>query len=358
MTLLSDPSRSARSVTRAAHAGAHHATVTRARRAGSGHRAGPSRRRGLLRPARTPGFSRSRVALLGTTVLAVLAIGGPLLFGLLDPAVETEQVAPAPTAVAAPARVPTPGPPVPAAAPGPSPVQAAVEAADATVTRRGADVGIAVLDRSTGALALNDEADDAMNSASLSKLLTAIDLLDRGAAGRVEVTAADRRLVRAALGPSDDPAMNALWTRFGGQSGITRVVERLGLEDTAVPADPSQWGEVQLSARDMTTVFRHVLETMAPGDRDLLLGAMSRAPATASDGFDQAFGLLDPDGRGVAAKQGWLCCLKSSVDLHSTGVLDPEGRYVVAVLSNQPFGYAAARAVVDDAVGALRDVLV
>ncbi|MCD2186370.1 serine hydrolase [Actinomycetospora soli] len=322
-----------------------------------GHRAAPARRRGLLRPSRTPGYARSRRALLGTTLLVVLALGGPLLVGLLDPPVETEQVAPSPTPVAAPSRAPDPVP-VPAPAPQSSPVQAAVEAADATVTRRGADVGIAVLDRTTGALALNDEADDAMNSASLSKLLTAVDLLDRGAAGRVPVTAADRRLVRAALGPSDDPAMNALWTRFGGQSGITRVIERLGLEDTEVPADPSQWGEVQLSARDMTTVFRHVLETMAPADRDLVLGAMSAAPATASDGFDQAFGLLAPEQRGVAAKQGWLCCLQSSVDLHSAGVLDPEGRFVVAVLSNQPFGYAAARAVLDDAVGALREVLV
>lgn len=278
-----------------------------------------------------------------------------MLVPLLDPAVETEQVAPAPTPVAAPTPAPTP-----AAAPvaETSPVQAAVEAADATVTRRGADVGIAVLDRRTGALASNDEATDAMNSASLSKLLTAIDVLDRGAAGTVSVTDADRRLLRAALGPSDDPSMNALWSRFGGQAGITRVIDRLDLQDTEVPADPSQWGEVQLSARDMTTVVRHVLEGMRPDDRDLVLGAMSGAPATASDGFDQGFGLFDPATRGeAAAKQGWLCCLRNSIDLHSAGTLDADGRYVVAVLSNQPFGYAAARSVLDDAVGALRGVL-
>ncbi|MEJ2870056.1 serine hydrolase [Actinomycetospora sp. OC33-EN08] len=329
--------------------------MTRARSRQAGRRAARPRR-GLLAPSRTPGFRRSRGVLLAAAVVAVLVVGSPFLLGLLDPQVETEQVAPAPTPVAAPAAPAAPAPT--AAAPAPSPAQAAVEAADATVTRRGADVGIAVLDRATGALALNDEADDAMNSASLSKLLTAIDLLDRGAEGRVTVTAGDRRLVRAALGPSDDPSMNALWTRFGGQAGITRVVERLDLQDTAVPDDPSQWGEVQLSARDMTTVFRHVLEAMGPADRDLVLGAMSAAPTTASDGFDQGFGLLAPDQRGAAAKQGWLCCLQSSIDLHTAGVLDPQGRFVVAVLSNQPFGYDAARAVVDDAVGALRERLV
>ena len=308
----------------------------------------------MLGPSRTPGYRRSSRTAVLLAALVVLVVGGPMLVPLLDPAVETEQVAPAPTPVTTPAtQAPTP---VPVAET--SPVQAAVEAADATVTRRGADVGIAVLDRRTGALATNDDATATMNSASLSKLLTAIDVLDRGAAGTVTVGEADRRLVRAALGPSDDPSMNALWSRFGGQAGITRVIERLGLQDTEVPGDPSQWGEVQLSARDMTTVVRHVLEGMRPDDRDLVLGAMAAAPTTAADGFDQGFGLFDPATRGrAAAKQGWLCCLRNSIDLHSAGTLDADGRYVVAVLSNQPFGYAAARSVLDDAVGALRGVL-
>jgi hypothetical protein len=38
-------------------------------------------------------------------------------------------------------------------------------------------------------------------------------------------------------------------------------------------------------------------------------------------------------------------------------VLDPWGRYVVALLSNQPFGYPAARGVLDDAAAAARDAL-
>lgn len=237
-----------------------------------------------------------------------------------------------------------------------SPARQAVDAGDATVTRDGVDVGIAVLDRRTGTLATNDAGASLFNSASLSKVLTVVDVLTQAGAGGITDT--ERRLIQAALGPSDDEAMNSLYTRSGGSSGITRVIERLGLQDTTVSADSSQWGEVQLSPRDMTSVLRFVVEGLAPADRDLVLAAMTAAPAQATDGFDQAFGLLDPARRGpAAAKQGWLCCLGDSVDLHSAGIPDEAGRYVVAILSQQPFGYPAARSVLDDASAAVRDVL-
>ncbi|MCD2193040.1 class A beta-lactamase-related serine hydrolase [Actinomycetospora endophytica] len=288
---------------------------------------------------------RRAVVVLG--VVGVLLVGGPFLWPVIDPPVEVERVAPAPAPV-----VPTA--PAPAAPVVPAPVQAAVEAADATVTRAGAVVGIALLDRTTGTLATNDEAAEPMNAASLAKVLTAVDVLSGGSSS---ATDDDRALLRAALGPSDDPAMNTLWSRHGGAAGIARVVDRLSLTDTALPGEPSQWGEVQLSARDTTTVLRFVLEGLAPTDAELLRSTMSDAPARAADGFDQAYGLLDPDRRSAAAKQGWLCCLDSSIDLHTAGFLDGDGRYVLAILSNQPFGYAAARTVLDDATGAIRDRL-
>lgn len=254
----------------------------------------------------------------------------------------------------APAPMPSTTAQQPGPAAEPSPAQAAVDAGDATVTRDGTDVGIAVLDRRTGTLATNDAGASLFNSASLSKVLTAVDLLT----DTEESTDTERRLIQAALGPSDDRAMNSLYTRSGGSSGITRVIERLGLQDTTVSDDASQWGEVQLSPRDMTSVLRFVVDGLAPADRDLVLASLTAAPAQATDGFDQAFGLLDPARRGpAAAKQGWLCCLDDSVDLHSAGFPDEAGRYVVAIFSQQPFGYPAARSVLDDASAAVRDVL-
>ncbi|WP_433802877.1 serine hydrolase [Actinomycetospora sp. CA-084318] len=236
----------------------------------------------------------------------------------------------------------------------PSPAQVAVDAGDAAVARADTVVGIAVLDRTTGTLATNPDGATPFNSASLSKVLTVVDALTGGS----PVSGTDRDLIRAALGPSDDDAMNALWSRFGGEDGIERTVDALGLQDTTAPDDASQWGEVQLSARDMAGVLRYVADDLAPDARDVVLSALGAAPAVATDGFDQAFGLLDPERRdGTPAKQGWLCCVDDRVDLHSAGLTGPDGRYVVSILSRQPYGYPEARQVLDDVAAAIRDEL-
>jgi hypothetical protein len=256
-------------------------------------------------------------------------------------------------ACSAPVPAPLPASPAPPTAVA-SPAQGAVDAGDAAATREDATVGIAVLDRLTGTLATNDAGALAFNSASLSKLLTVVDALT----GPAEVTESDRQRIVAALGPSDDDAMNTLWSRFGGQEGITRVIDALGLQDTAVPDDPSQWGEVQLSPRDVVSVLDFVADGLAPAARDLVLGALSAAPEVGADGFDQAFGLLDAQQRGDAqAKQGWLCCLDDRVDLHSAGFPDASDRFAVAILSRQPLGYPAARQVLDDVAAAVRGPL-
>ena len=58
---------------------------------------------------------------------------------------------------------------------------------------------------------------------------------------------------------------------------------------------------------------------------------MRSASADAADGFDQAFGLRSPTVAAtgeVAVKQGWMCCVRHSRYLHSTGVL-PDGTLVM-----------------------------
>ncbi|HSK61224.1 MAG TPA: serine hydrolase, partial [Actinomycetospora sp.] len=187
---------------------------------------------------------------------------------------------------------------------------------------------------------------------------TIVDVLTRRAAGQVAVTPSDEQRIRRALSLSDDQAMNELYSRFGGPEGIERVAALLGLSATSPTDRPGQWGETRTSARDVATLYGFVLTRLSPADRELVRSSLEAAPATAADGFDQGFGLLDPARRGTAAaKQGWLCCLQSSIDLHSAGLPDVEGRYVVVLLSNQPRGYVAARTLLDDAAGAARDVL-
>jgi hypothetical protein len=294
-----------------------------------------------------------RASRLAAALVAAALVGGCARADAPPPA-----AAPVPVATTPP-RTTTPSPTTTASAPTPSRAQAAVDAtAPAERERRGVTLGVAVLDRTTGQVTTNGEADTPLRTASVAKLFTVVDVLTRRAAGQATVTPSDEQRIRRALSLSDDEAMNGLYSRFGGPEGIERVASLLGLTATSPTDRAGQWGETRTSARDVATLYDFVLTRLAPADRDLVLNSLEAAPATAADGFDQGFGLLDPARRGTAAaKQGWLCCLQSSVDLHSAGLPDAEGRYVVVLLSNQPRGYDAARTVLDDAAGAARDAL-
>ncbi|MEJ2888915.1 serine hydrolase [Actinomycetospora aeridis] len=292
----------------------------------------------------------------GTRLVAALLVAAATAVGCA-----TAAPAPAPAPVVTPPPAPASVAPSSTTAPPPAPSRAQ-EAVDATAPagqeRNGVTLGVAVLDRTTGQTAANDDADTPLRAASVAKLFTIVDILSRREAGQVTTSAGDDQRFRRALSLSDDEAMNALWSTYGGPEGIRRVASMLGLSRTSPPASSGQWGEVRTSARDVAALYGYVTTRLSPADRDFVLQALEAAPATAADGFDQGFGLLDPDRRGTAAaKQGWLCCIGSSVDLHSAGFPDEGSRYVVVLLSNQPRGYDAARSVLDDAASAARDAL-
>lgn len=224
--------------------------------------------------------------------------------------------------------------------------QAAVDAAQAAA-RETTELGVAVLDRRTGEKALGTRGAEPFLTASLSKLVLAVDVLDRRRTEGLPVTDADLDLIRRALGPSDDGAMNTLWTRFDGIGAAARVSARLGLTATTAPDDPSQWGEMRVSPADYLTLYDHVLTAMPSGDQDFLVGSLAAATPQAAGGFDQAFGLLSPGlSPGAAAKQGWMCCIDRVYDVHSVGAVGTDQRYVVALLTRVPLsgGYPAATA--------------
>jgi beta-lactamase class A len=199
------------------------------------------------------------------------------------------------------------------------------------------DLGVAILDLRTGRL-VDRGGDKQFYSASLSKLLLVVDMLDRRAEGDLELADEDLELVDRALSYSDDGAMDVMWTRFDGMAAVDRVAQRVGMTGTHAPDDPSQWGEVVVTADDMVRLYQYVLgDRMAAADRDLVVDALTGAQQEAADGFDQFFGLLDGNARGsraTYAKQGWMFYLPDDVYLHSSGVVDD--RYAVAVLTVQP----------------------
>lgn len=222
-----------------------------------------------------------------------------------------------------------------------------ISAADisAAVAAGGAsDVGVAVMDVESGQL-VSQEGDRPFYSASLSKLILAVDALQQ------PLSDADQDLVHRALSVSDDNAMDVLWTRFDGMDAIGHVAAEAGLTGTHAPEDPSQWGEVVITANDMVRLYRYILGSPV---RDPIVAALSSAPATAADGFNQAFGLLGVTG--VYAKQGWMYYLPSDVYLHSAGVLD--NRYAVAVLTTSPTGsWTTARQSIDNVAAAVLEKL-
>ncbi|NUT98380.1 MAG: hypothetical protein HOY78_40860 [Saccharothrix sp.] len=186
------------------------------------------------------------------------------------------------------------------------------------------DLGLSVLDLETGGQS-GSRADAPFRTASLSKLIIAVDVLSGG-----DVDDEDRDRLRRALSLSDDEAMNALWDVHDGMGAVERVSELVGLTSTHAPEDSSQWGDVVTSADDLVRLYRYVLTVLPEPERDFVVSALTSAPQTAADGFDQDFGLLAP-GLGAYAKQGWMWYYPADLYLHSAGVV--AGRYVVVLLT-------------------------
>jgi hypothetical protein len=222
--------------------------------------------------------------------------------------------------------------PAPAPPPAPAPDLAGAVAGADGIAGGDIDLGVAVLDFNTGQVTSGHQGSKPFYTASLSKLLLAVDMLTRRATGDLQISDSDLELVDRALTASDDDVMDSLWTTYDGTSAIERVASAAGMTETTPPRDPSQWGEVVVSAADMTRLFYFITHKMAAGDRDVIIGDLSATQRRATDGFDQFFGLLDGS-HGVYAKQGWMYYLPSDLYLHSCGVVN--NRFAVAVLSIQ-----------------------
>jgi hypothetical protein len=239
-----------------------------------------------------------------------------------------------------------PGPLVETApAPPVVPVQAVVDATERAIGP-GMTMGVAVLDASTGELVPGRSGNRPFMSASLVKLLVVVDMLDRRRTDGRAIAESDLELVRRALRSSDDGAMNVLWSRYDGLGAVGRLTARLGLSATRAPSDPSQWGDTVVSAADMVRIYQHVLHDMAVGDRDLIVDALTAATPTATDGFNQLFGLLRHGAsEQLYAKQAWVPYRPAGYLLHSAGVVHDSRTghdYAIALLSIQSYISAQA----------------
>jgi beta-lactamase family protein len=281
------------------------------------------------------GFGRT--ALISGLVLAAVVLAAPSLATSVTPADPA-------VAVLAP-------PPIPVT-PSPEPEYADdMVAAGMNAVPKNMTAGTAVLDMSTGDLEVGGTTD--FYSASLSKLMLIVDMLDRD----VDLSTSDEQLIAGALGVSDDNAMNALWSKYSGPAAMTRVADDLDMKDTETPDDPSQWGETEVSPAGYARLYQHILTEMAPDDRDLIVNDLSAAQPKAADGFNQFFGLLGQSAD-LYAKQGWMY-YGSKLYLHSAGVVhDNTGDYVVVIMTVQPVTSTnAAQAGINNVASAMLKVL-
>jgi len=192
------------------------------------------------------------------------------------------------------------------------------------------EVAAIVYDRAAGRLLLAEQPDRRFQSASLVKLLIALDVL---AAGPVDEPTAGR--LRSMLSASDDAVASDLWVAGGRGEIVRRMAAALQLSAVPPPSE-SVWGHAGISAGDVLAIYRHILEQLGPADRELILSALRAAPRIAADGYDQYFGLPDGlPGLPSAVKQGWSSG-QGVVAVHSTGLVGAGDRFVVVLMTEHP----------------------
>ena len=239
----------------------------------------------------------------------------------------------------------TPWPPPPA---DPTPaVTTAVAQADAS----GVHQAVVIMNRATGTILTQLNADQPFPALSLVKLMIAADVLngadptaatnldstgapagtvaadgaggsnDPGGpvtSGSVDPAGADpaiRAMVREMIIRSDDVTASNLYEQAGGDAMVDRITRRYALTGTTPTPDGVYWGNVQTTAADMASLLNQILAD--PGTASVIAPAMLATSAYAQDGVDQRIGMRTVPAAG--SKQGWGCCLSGVVGIHSVG---------------------------------------
>ncbi|MEU6131424.1 hypothetical protein ABZ805_19810 [Saccharopolyspora sp. NPDC047091] len=217
----------------------------------------------------------------------------------------------------------------------------------------GTSVSVEVVDLDACAEIARLDADSGFPTASVVKLLIAIDAVERSGGDT-----ADGEIERM-LSASDDDVASRLWTANGGPDIVRRVAAKLELTDTAPPRSSGRWGSTRMSASDVARVYRYLAVEADADTRTLLLDAMGQASGVAEDGFPQHFGIPGGlPGHRWAIKQGWGSTETDTV-LHTTGLVRGDHDFVVVLLSTWPrdTDWAVARSALTEAVRSLDGIV-
>ncbi|MEU8635777.1 hypothetical protein AB0C38_26730 [Amycolatopsis sp. NPDC048633] len=230
------------------------------------------------------------------------------------------------------------------------------EVSDAvTAASRGTSVGFVLYDRESGKQLASLDADRPYYTASVVKLLIAIDEVRSNGGWALPDADAVEDLTDMLEG-SNDAIASALWEQNGGNEIVTRTAALIGLTHTTPPTDPTQWGMAKTSASDVVATYEYLTNVIPDEVAEPLLSALANARNPADDGWDQYFGIPDGlPGRPWQIKQGWMI-LRNALVLNTTGVVG--GRYVVVLMTQQPLvSSAKGRAAVTAGIATLAPLL-
>ncbi|MEV6641860.1 serine hydrolase [Amycolatopsis sp. NPDC051371] len=195
-------------------------------------------------------------------------------------------------------------------------------------------VSVLVRDRKSARDVVSYRPDATYTSASLVKLLIALEALKQGEPASE---------VAEMLSRSDDDVASRLWMRLGGPAIVTSWAKRIGMTSTRPPADAAHWGSTLVTATDLARLYAYLMDGAPEGSRQVILRALDGATEHGADGFDQFFGIPGAvTAADWAVKQGWSCC-DPGRNLHTSGLVGGR-RYIVVVLSAQPAATSWAKA--------------
>ena len=170
----------------------------------------------------------------------------------------------------------------------------------------GTTAGFIAYDRVAGKVTAQHLAHHRFRSASLVKILIALDYLATRAPD-AGIPADDRPLLESMLRSSNDDAANVFWGRGGGPAIVSRMITRIGLTESAPPPPgyPGWWGYTALTASDVVKIYQYVLSTAPAPVRGFVMGNLRQSTRCATDGRDQHFGIPRAVAGPWAVKQGW-----------------------------------------------------
>ncbi len=164
-------------------------------------------------------------------------------------------------------------------------------------------IGILLDDRATGAIWHNANATTKYPAASTMKLAMITDLLlrNRPGAGRIHLTATDRKEINGALYTSNDIDATDLWDKYENGSFLQRI-RAFGMTGAEFTGSPPSWGFMYCSAQDLDDLINYVLSSKTPaGIRDYLVYRLRHVSP-----IDQQWGVwgAGPENR-PGNKDGW-----------------------------------------------------